>query len=183
VCNPLNYLEDIIMKNSIKVLATITLSTAMVFLFGCGEKGIPTDVKGTIDKYVGYWNTGQFDGIENVLCEDFKLLESPGFEPQKGIELFKQAISAMRTAYPDFHLVIDETVYEKDKIAAIWTIFATNTGPGKMPPTGKIIKGQGISVIHLKDGKIKDEWLANNNLLWMTQLGFTFVPPKTDSKK
>ncbi len=171
------------MKNSIKVLATITLSAAMVFLFGCGRKGIPADVKNTMNKYLGYWNTGQFDGIENVLCEDFELLESPGFEPRKGIGLFKQDIAAMRTAYPDFHLVIDETVYEKDKIALIWTATATNTGPGKIPATGKAIKGQGISVIHLKDGKIKDEWLASNNLLWMTQLGFTFVPPKTDSEK
>jgi len=45
-----NYSEDIIMKNSIKVLATITLSAAMVFLSGCRGKGIPTDVKNTIDK-------------------------------------------------------------------------------------------------------------------------------------
>jgi predicted ester cyclase len=169
------------MKNSIKVLVTNLLLVAIVFLSGCRGKGIPTDTKELIYKYVGYWNAGQFDGIENVLCENFELLESPGFKSQKGIESFKQYISTMRTAYPDFHLVIDETVYEKDKIALIWTIFATNTGPGKMPPTGKIIKGQGISVIHLKDGKIKDEWLANNNLLWMTQLGFTFIPPKTES--
>jgi predicted ester cyclase len=171
------------MKNSIKVLATITLLAAIVLLSGCREKGIPTEVKDRFDKYLGYWNTGQFDGIENVLCNDFELLESPGFESQKGVELFKKSISAMRAAYPDFHLVINEMVYEKDKIALIWTVFATNTGPGKMPPTGKIIKGQGISVIHLKDGKIKDEWLASNNLLWMTQLGFTFVPPKTESEK
>jgi predicted ester cyclase len=171
------------MKNLVKVLATIALSAAMVILSSCAEKGIPTDVKDKIDKYVRYWNTGQFDGIENILCEDYELLESPNYEPQKGIESFKQAILNMRTAYPDFHLVLDESVYEKDKIAAIWSISAINTGQGKMPPTGKTLKGQGISVIHLKDGKIKDEWLANNELLWMTQLGYTFVPPKTESGK
>jgi hypothetical protein len=60
---------------------------------------------------------------------------------------------------------------------------ATNTGPGWVQANHKIIRGKGISFIHLKNGKIKDEWLANNNLLWMTQLGFTFVPPKTESKK
>jgi len=171
------------MKNSIRVLATITLSVAMVFLTSCEEKGIPADVKDKVDKYVGFWNTGQFDGIEDVLCEDFELLESPNYESQKGIESFKQIILDLRTAYPDFHLVLDETVYEKDKIAAIWSISATNTGQGKMPPTGKVIKGQGISVIHLKDGKIKDEWIANNDLLWMQQLGFTFIPPETEPEQ
>jgi len=171
------------MKNSINVSATLMLSVVLTLLSGCGENGTPDNVKDKIDKYVGYWNTGQFDGIENVMSEDFELLESPGYIPQKGIELFKQIIREMRTAYPDFHLVIDETVYGKDKIALIWSIVATNTGPGKIPPTGKMLKGQGISVIHFKDGKIKDEWLANNNLLWMTQLGFSVVPPQTESTK
>ena len=171
------------MKNLIKVITVFALSAGMAFLSGCREKGIPADIKDRLDKYLGYWNAGQFDGIENVLCEDFEMLESPGFEPEKGIESFKQSITDMRTAYPDFHLVIDETVYEKDKIALIWTISATNTGRGKRPPTGKTIRGQGISLIHLKDGKIKDEWLSNNNLLWMTQLGFTFVPPASETGK
>jgi predicted ester cyclase len=175
------HLKDIIMKNSIKVLATITLSVAMVFLTSCVQQGIPTDVKDKLDKYIEYWNTGQFDGIENVLCEDYELLGSPNYEPQKGIESFKKAIKDMLIAYPDFHLMIDETVYEKGKIALIWSISATNTGQGRIPPTGKMIKGQGISVIHLKDGKIKDEWLANNNLLWLKQLGYTIVPPKSES--
>lgn len=49
--------------------------------------------------------------------------------------------------------------------------------------TGKMIRGQGISVIHFKEGRIKDEWLSNNNLLWMTQLGFTFVPPASEAGK
>ncbi len=41
--------------------------------------------------------------------------------------------------------------------------------------TGKVYV---IFVVN-KDGKIKDEWLANNNLLWMKQLGFTFSPPQS----
>jgi predicted ester cyclase len=135
------------------------------------------DAESKLDKYVEYWNTGHFDGIENVLCEDYEMLVSPNYEPLKGIESFKQYILRMRTAYPDFHLMIDERVCEKDKFASIWSIEATNTGQGSIPATGKTIKGQGISVIHLKEGKIKDEWIASNNLLWMTQLGYTFIPP------
>lgn len=125
------------MKNLIRVITAFALFTVMAFISGCREKGIPVDIKETLDKYLGYWNTGQFDGMGNVLCEDFELLESPGFEPQKGIESFKQSITDMRTAYPDFHLKIDETVYEKDKIALIWTISATNTGQSKRPSQEK----------------------------------------------
>jgi predicted ester cyclase len=171
------------MRNLIKNITTITLSFTMFYITGCGEKGIPSDIKRKLDKYAEYWNTGKFDGIENVMCEDYELIESPNYEPQKGITLFKKNIIRIKTMYPDFRLMIDEVVYEKDKIALIWSIVATNTGPGWIKPTGKIIKGKGISFIHLKNGKIKDEWLANNNILWMTQLGFTFVPPNNESKK
>jgi len=171
------------MNKLIALLTAVTLFTVMVLLSGCGNKGIPPDVKEKLDKYIGYWNTGHFDGIEKVLCPDYELLESPGYEPQKGIKAFEKMISDMLTRCPDFHLVVEETVYEKDKLAIIWSIMATNTGPGYIQPTGKVVKGKGISVLHLKDGKIKDEWLANNDLQWMTQLGFSFVPPKTKNKK
>jgi predicted ester cyclase len=173
------------MKNSIKLLVVSIISTTFLLLSSCDKKETPTYVQAILDKYVGFWNTGQFDGIEDVLDLEYELLESPSYEPQKGIELFKKTITDMLRTYPDFHLVINETIYEKDKIALIWTIKATNTGPGEMPATGRIIKGQGLSVIHLKNGKIKDEWLANNNLLWMSQLGFTLVPPtlETDQTK
>jgi steroid delta-isomerase-like uncharacterized protein len=166
------------MKNLLKMLATIVLVVAFIAPATCQETGIPKDVKALMDKYIEYWNTGQFEGIENVLCEDYELLESPGYEPKKGIESFKQGIIDMRNAYPDCHLVIDETIYAKDKIALIWTWSGTNAGQGNIAFSGKALKGQGLSVIHLKDGKIKDEWLANNNLLWMKQLGFTLSPPQ-----
>jgi hypothetical protein len=78
-------------------------------------------------------------------------------------------------------LGINETVYGKDKVALIWTVTGTNKRPGEIPPTGRTIKGNGISVIHFKDGKIKDEWLGNNNLLWLMQPGFTVVPPAPEA--
>lgn len=74
-------------------------------------------------------------------------------------------------------------VFDSDKVAGLWTITASNTGPGTHPPTGKHIKVMGMSIIHFEQGKIRDEWIASNNLFWMTQLGFILIPPKTDSEK
>jgi uncharacterized protein len=165
------------MKNTFNGLACALLLALILVLSGGCKKEIPVTVKSLTDKYIEYWNTGKFDGIEDVLCEDYTLLESPGYKPFVGIEAFKKQITNMFIAYPDFHLDIEEMIYQNDVLALRWSITATNTGPGRIPPTGKMIQGQGLSLIHFKDGKIKDEWLANNNLLWMTQLGYTFVPP------
>lgn len=171
------------MKNVFAIVAVAIFATGLFFVNGCVETGIPPNIQQNIDKYVGYWNTGQFEGIENVVDSTFELLESPLFESKKGIENLKQLITETRIAYPDFKLELNETVYDRNKLAVIWTCSGTNTGPGEHPPTGKVIRGQGISFIHFKDGKIKDEWLANNNVLWMKQLGYTFVPPAADTLK
>jgi steroid delta-isomerase-like uncharacterized protein len=165
------------MKKLIKSNLALITATLMILLSACGKNGLPADVQKTMDKYLGYWNTGRFDGIEDVLTDDFEILESPDYEPQKGINAFKMLILNTRRTYPDFKVEANETVYQKGKIALIWTVTGTNSGPGEVAPTGRTINGKGISVFHLKDGKIKDEWLSNNNLLFMMQLGFTLVPP------
>jgi steroid delta-isomerase-like uncharacterized protein len=171
------------MKNSVKNSAAILMISAIVLLSGCRGKGIPTRAQQTLDQYIAYWNTGKFDDIEKVMAEDFELIESPGFEPRQGIDYFKKMISNTRITYPDFRLEINETVYEKDKVALIWTVTGTNKGPGEIPPTGRTIKGKSISVIHFRDGKIKDEWLGNNNLMWLMQLGYKVVPPVPEASR
>ena len=78
---------------------------------------------------------------------------------------------------PQVLITVDDEIYSKNKAAIIWTIKATNTGPGIYPPTGKKINVQGMSIYHFTNGKIFDEWIAGNNLLWYQQLGFTLTPP------
>lgn len=172
-----NYSNIKLMKSLVKISAAVLITTSALLLAGCGSKGIPADLQKKFDQYIGYWNTGQFDNIDQVLARDFELIESPGYEPHQGIDYFRKLISNTRITYPDFKLVVNETIFEKDKIALIWTVTGTNKGPGEIPPTGRTINGKGISVIHFRDGRIKDEWLGNNNLLWLIQLGYTIVPP------
>jgi predicted ester cyclase len=103
---------------------------------------------------------------------------TPEFNATTGIDSLKQLVTYYRTAYPDFHITVDEEIYSEDRVALLWTINATNTGPGIYPPTGKQINLQGMSIYHFSEGKIFDEWVAGNNLLWFQQLGFTLSPPE-----
>ncbi len=129
----------------------------------------PEKTRSLIEKYVGYWNTGDFQGIEEVLHPDFEIRMTPDFKPEKGIETFKKNVVKWRTTYPDFHIDVNEWIFANDKFAGLWTITATHTG--------KHINVTGMSIIHFQEGKIKDEWIASNNLLWMTQLGYKIIPP------
>ena len=157
----------------------ITLMTS-ILIFGCTIQPKFERQKLLVDKYVEIWNTGNFDGIEEILHPDFELRMTPKYEAEVGIKAFKDGIAKWRTAYPDFHIKIDEEIYSDNKGAVRWTITATNTGEGDMPPTGKRVEVMGISVFHIQDNKIKDEWIASNNLYWLKQLGFTIVLPSDE---
>lgn len=123
-----------------------------------------------IYKYVEYWNTGKFDGIHNILCEDFEIRATPLFEPEKGIDSFKESVLNVRESYPDFHITVNEIIFSPNAAAARWTIEASKK-------TGEKLNILGMSMVHFVDGKIKDEWISNNDLSWLKQLDYTILRP------
>lgn len=153
---------------------------ASILIFGCATQSDIDYQKQLVDKYVKYWNTGDFNGIEDVLHPEFELITTPTYKAEKGVETFKDVITKWRKAYPDFYITLDEEIYSNNEGAVRWTITATHTGEGNMPATGKRVEVSGISIFHIKDNKIKDEWIAGNDLHWLRQLGFTLVPPQDD---
>ena len=155
-----------------------------LMLISCSEqqKGTKAEFRWKIDKYVEFWNTGNFNDIHDILCEDFELRMTPQFESIPGIDSFMEEVTSWRKAYPDFNITIDETIYSNNALTLRWTITATNTGTGSHPPTGKRIKVPGMSIFHFANGKIKDEWIASNNYYWLKQLGFTLSPPSFENE-
>jgi hypothetical protein len=156
----------------------ILVAAAIIFITGCSTN-YPTKVQqDNLDKYLSYWNTGNFEGIEDVLDADYEYIASPNYEPLKGIEAFKKELSATRTRFPDFNVVVEEKFADKDRLSVLWSITATRADNDTIK-----LNGKGISIIHFKDNKIKDEWLANNNLLWLRQMGYSITPPAQKPEK
>lgn len=116
-----------------------------------------------LERYVAFWNTADFTGIEAVLTEDFQLLENPRFEPRTGTAQFQEIVRAYHAAYPDCHPTVDEVVYGRDAVAGIWTITGTNSGAGTHPPTRRRIEVQGLAILHFENDRIRDEWIAGND--------------------
>jgi ketosteroid isomerase-like protein len=163
------------MKNLFKIFTSLLLLFSLLITVGCNQKDTSTTMMPQVDKLLTFWNTGNFEGIEDVLCEDFEIRMSPLFEPEKGIDAFKESVLSTRKSYPDFRITIDETLFSGTAGAGRWTIHATSR-------TGKAINIPGMSILHFKDGKIKDEWISNNDLLWLKQLNYNISPPAVDTK-
>jgi ketosteroid isomerase-like protein len=161
------------MKNQSKILPGLLL-VLLVTILGCNQKDSSSELMSQVDKLLTFWNTGNFDGIENVLCEDFEIRMSPLYEPEKGIAAFKESVLSTRESYPDFKITIDESFLSDNIGAGRWTIHATSK-------TGRTLNIPGMSILHFADGKIKDEWISNNDLLWLEQLDYSIAPPEVEN--
>ncbi|HET6273189.1 MAG TPA: ester cyclase [Bacteroidota bacterium] len=153
----------------------LVLSASLLFA-SCGQPGPSERLKPLVDTYVRAWNTGDFNGLEEAVSSQFELRMTPRFDAVHSLDSLKNSITYWRTAYPDFHITLDEVIYAPNAVTVRWTIRATNTGSGSHPPTGKAVVVPGMSIIHVSAGKIVDEWIASNDLYWAEQLGFNLVP-------
>lgn len=88
-----------------------------------------------------------------------------------------QSAKGWRQAFPDGRYTIDQMICEGDMVMVRWTGRGTNTGEGNgLPATGKHMEATGITVFHIVDGKIVEEWNEYDMLGLLRQLGL--LPPR-----
>jgi steroid delta-isomerase-like uncharacterized protein len=136
-----------------------------------------------LDKVLELWNKGNMALIPELYTVDCVATSSSTPVPFVGHEGIKQWIENSRTMMPDLVMAFPEIIAKPDKIAAVWTMTGTQTGPmatpgGMMPGTGRKINVTGLSIDYVKDGKITKEVVIFNALEMLMQLGFQLMPPQ-----
>ena len=170
------------MKIKTIVISAAMLAVVFCFISGCAQPDPALRYQTLLQGYLDAWNTGNVENLERIVSSDFEFRMTPQFQALVGLDSLKAEIGLYRTAYPDFHIEVIETVYSDNAATIRWKITGTHSGPGWLPPTGKQIDAMGMSLIHFEEGKMKDEWVAGNNLLWFQQLGYTLVPPEGETE-
>ena len=101
---------------------------------------------------------------------------APGMPDFKGPEGFRQYMTMMRTAFPDIHLTVEDTVAEGDKVVNRYTGRGTHKGELMgIAPTGKQITIAGMVISRYVGGKQVEAWVSSDLLGMMQQMGV--VPP------
>lgn len=107
------------------------------------------------------WNKGREEAIDEMFGETgiaYGLSDGTGKEP-RGPAGFKPFYQSFRSAFPDIHIKVEDTICEGDKVAARCRVTATHTGDGLgIPATGKPIDFSGVAIIRVRDGKIIEAW-------------------------
>lgn len=79
------------------------------------------------------------------------------------------------TVFPDLSLTIEDEVAEGDRVAVRWIWTATHAGDLMgVAATGKpVVVGIGMGLFRVQDGKVAEEWVIEDMLGVMQQLGAT----------
>ncbi len=119
------------------------------------------------------WYKGNVDAFDEVYAADC-VSHAPPFPDKNGLEAVKQSVAATRPAYSDIQATFTDWVAEGDVIALRYTMRMKHTGVSPtlpIPPTGKEVTLEGCIVVHIKDGKVIEEWEYSDYLGFLQQLG------------
>jgi steroid delta-isomerase-like uncharacterized protein len=115
------------------------------------------------------WNGGKLGLVDELFAESYVL--HAGGQDTSGREAFKQFVATYRTAFPDFHVTIEEMVAEGDRVVWRFMVRGTHTGPLMgLPPTGRSMSIDGIVLSRFADGFWAEDYATWDALGMMQQL-------------
>jgi predicted ester cyclase len=122
-------------------------------------------------------NKGNLGVLDECLADDF-VYHGPGGVEVRGIPGYKQFTVALRNAYPDIHVTIEDILAEGDLVAT--RTFCTFTFPAKAGPVNPAEQREpmtGSILDRFKDGKTPGPWGQYDRLDLYQQLGIIPVKP------
>jgi predicted ester cyclase len=125
------------------------------------------------------WNRGHVAVFDELNAPNF-INHDPGAPGVRTKEDYKRWVTESLSAFPNFHMTIEDLIAEGDRVAMRWTFRGTNTGalvtPMPLPATGKQVTGSGVTIIRLVGEKAVEVWSQGDTLGFLQQLGVIPVP-------
>ncbi|MEN3272283.1 MAG: hypothetical protein V7636_1044 [Actinomycetota bacterium] len=116
------------------------------------------------------------DGVDvetaaTYISDDFDA-HMAGMPDLEGRDAWVQMAGSFQIAFPDLDLEITELAVTGDLVCARWRWTATHSGDLMgIPPTGKAVQAEGAGFYRVRDGKIASEWMIEDMLSVMQQVG------------
>jgi predicted ester cyclase len=116
------------------------------------------------------WNRGNLAAADELLHPRAVMPFTPEVPP--GPAGCQAMAGMLRAAFSDFTVSVDDIVAADDLVAARTTISGTHTGDlFGIPPTGKPVRFEEMTVVKIADGRILARWSQSDQMTMMQQLG------------
>jgi steroid delta-isomerase-like uncharacterized protein len=130
------------------------------------------DVQTILDSVVELWNTGNADIAARIYSDDCPRIDPNVPDGTRGGAAIARYVAEVRSAYPDFHLEVIDSLSQGDRLAVHWVVTGTHKGEFRgIPPTGKQIEISGVTLTRIKDGKLAEDRVYFDRMTMFEQLG------------
>jgi steroid delta-isomerase-like uncharacterized protein len=172
-----------LLQSAIIIPAAMLLCVA----FSCQKKatrGITEEqAKAIGDWYLKARNEANLALLDNIYSPEVVVHDPSRPESIVGLEALKSQYMGTHTAIPDVKFSLDDMYLKGDKMAWVFTMSGTVTGPiqtplGNLPATGKTFRLSGVAIDRIVEGKIAEEWVYFNVLDILQPMGFSLTPPQ-----
>jgi steroid delta-isomerase-like uncharacterized protein len=128
--------------------------------------------KAVVRRFIRVWDTDDPKILDELAAPDILVSYPILPAPVRGAAAFKNVLAGVRAALPDIKIEIGNLIAEGDSVVAPWTISGTHLGDLMgIPPSGKRVAWNGISIYRIEDGKVVDEHGEEDGLGLLRQIG------------
>jgi steroid delta-isomerase-like uncharacterized protein len=121
------------------------------------------------------FNQGRFEVAAQIYAPDFV---NHGLQRDFGLKEDQEAARGWKAAAPDLHMELRKILADGEYVTVLWYAEGTNTGAGNgLPATGKKMRGSGITIWRIADGRIREEWSQFDASGLLVQLGLLVPAP------
>lgn len=121
------------------------------------------------------WNQGNLDVADELFNPEATSPSAP--QLPLGSEGVKIIANIFRSAFPDFHMTIEDLIAEEDKVVARFIQGGTHKGEFMgIAPTYKQIQFTEIGILRIANGQVVESWYETDMLALMQQLGAVSLP-------
>ena len=124
------------------------------------------------------WNQGNTALIDEFFPPERVAhgLREPQGDAVRGAAEYRAFYERFRSAFPDIHIEIEDSLVDGDRIAVRCVVTGTHTGPGlPVAPTGKPVRFTGMCMVRIEDGRAVEGWNNFDFLAMYHQLGMTLA--------
>jgi len=129
-----------------------------------------------VDAFFEVWNSEEYAKLDGVMDEGY-IRRAPD-QNADGREAMKAFMQQVHVAYPDFHIVMNESAYGKGVAFTQWTVTGTYTAEGAEPAKVEV---SGATMLRIAGGKITEEHVFYDTKTLDAQAG-TATPPHAATK-
>jgi steroid delta-isomerase-like uncharacterized protein len=112
-----------------------------------------------VRRWIEEFKTGGDESVSDELRSPRFVNHSAPAGAPTGPEAGKAAFRAMRAAFPDLHVTIEDMLADGDRVVTRQTFAGTHRGEWMgVPATGRAVSWAVIDIVRLEDGLLVDHW-------------------------